>query len=80
MGRRLSKVERVMRQLPYARPASSENLSSAPLGSWQLPAPHRGSMVSFGGGDNPHTALTPLSDNRTTAQVIADMVSQSRHK
>jgi len=81
MGRRLTKVERVMARLPlYNRPESSENFSSRPLGTWQLPAPHPGGMVSFGGGDNPHTALTPRSDNRTTAQVIAEMVNQSRHK
>jgi hypothetical protein len=76
MGRRLTRVERVMRALPYARPASTENFCNAPLGTWQLPGPHPGGMVSIGG--NVHTDLLPRSDNRTTAQVIADMVARSK--
>ena len=74
MGRRLTRVERVMAALPRDDFRAREvNFCSSPLGDWQLPGPHSHREVSLGGSVR---NSIPKADNRTTAEVIADMVAQ----
>jgi hypothetical protein len=73
MSRKLTRVERLNRALhAHDRPSGYLN-PSTPLGSWQPPGPHAGGIVGFGGG-NVHTDRIVRSDNRSTQQVIADMI------
>jgi hypothetical protein len=75
MGRRLTRVERVMARLHAdlgRSPAVSEDFCSRPLGTYKPPAPHARQQVSIGG--NVHTDGIVKTDSRTTAQVLHDMV------
>jgi hypothetical protein len=83
MGRRLTKVEREAginyAGPPYRNPgptASQVVYGSDRPGSWQMPGPHARQQVIIGG--DVHRDLIVKSDNRSTAEVIADLVARSK--
>ena len=83
MGRRLTKAERAY-GINYSRPAyhnpgptANEVLyGSDKPGTWRMPGPHAPAIVSIGG--SVHHDLAVKTDNRTTAEYIADMINSTR--
>jgi hypothetical protein len=83
MSRRLTRVEReagINYSGPaYRNPGPTANevvYGSDKPGTWKLPGPHASAIVSIGG--SVHHDLIVKSDNRSTAQVIADLVARSK--
>ena len=80
MGRRLTRVERASKALhdesDRVGRRSDEDFCSRPLGDWKPPAPHAPQMVSL--GHSVHHDLVVKSDYRTTADLISQMVNQSK--
>jgi hypothetical protein len=74
----LPKTLRLSRQV-HARDmlhATEMRQLEQPQGTWKMPGPHPREVASVGG--NVHTDLRVQTDNRTTAEVISDMMAQVR--